>query len=189
MMLAEPRRRRTFSFHSAYTPVGSTPRPPFFPVATHKFIVMSICTFGMYELYWFYQNWKRLREASQEDLSPFWRTFFAPLWSFSLFERVRDIANAARVPVGWSAGALAAIYLILSITWRLPDPWWLISLATLVPLVPVQRAAQRVNEQHGGMTEEDRNHRYSTLNLMTIVAGVSLLLTVILEMAFPEISE
>ena len=39
------------------------------------------------------------------------------------------------------------------------------------------------------MTEEDRNHRYSTLNLMTIVAGVSLLLTVILEMAFPEISE
>src|SRR5262245_7614259 len=31
-----------------------------FPVATHKFIVLSICTFGLYELYWCYQNWKRL---------------------------------------------------------------------------------------------------------------------------------
>jgi hypothetical protein len=33
-----------------------------FPVATHKFVVLSIFSFGIYDFYWFYQNWNRERE-------------------------------------------------------------------------------------------------------------------------------
>ena len=43
----------------------SSSRLPLFPVATHKFIVLSICTLGIYELYWCYQNWKRIKAASR----------------------------------------------------------------------------------------------------------------------------
>jgi hypothetical protein len=39
------------------------------------------------------------------------------------------------------------------------------------------------------MTEEDRNHRYSTMNQMTITAGASLMITAMLGMYFPELSE
>ena len=31
--------------------------PHFFPVSGLKLVVMSTVTFGLYEIYWFYQNW------------------------------------------------------------------------------------------------------------------------------------
>jgi hypothetical protein len=144
---------------------------PLFPVATHKFIVLSICTFSLYELYWCYQNWKRLKSASGENLKPHWRAFFAPLWAYSLFKRINAVATAADVPIVWSAGPLAVLYFLLYITWRLPDPWWLLSMCTFVPMIPVQQAAQRVNERHGAPTSEGRNDGYSSLNVITIVVG------------------
>ena len=52
---------------------------PYFEVALGKVVVMSLVTFGLYELYWMYQQWKRVKIRTMEDLSPFWRTFFAPL--------------------------------------------------------------------------------------------------------------
>lgn len=46
-----------------------------------------------------------------------------------------------------------------------------------------------MNARYEGMTEEDRNHRYSTMNQMTITAGASLMITAMLGMYFPELSE
>jgi hypothetical protein len=43
---------------------------PLFPVATHKFIVLSLCSFGLYQFYWIYQNRKRLKRASGERSIP-----------------------------------------------------------------------------------------------------------------------
>lgn len=160
-------------------PLGQTSATPatfpLFPVATHKFIILSICSFSIYELYWCYQNWKRLKSASGESLRPFWRAFFAPLWGFSLFRRVRDLATSQGVDTGWSPGVLGTFYLVLSVMWRLPDPWWLISFASLVPMIPVQQAAQRVNELHAGSAAEGRNDNYTTANVATIVIGGLLL--------------
>ena len=78
---------------------GSPEEFPFFPVPTHKFVVLSICTLGIYELYWAYKNWQRIRLASGETLDPFWRAFFAPFWGFSLFRRVRDRVTSESVRV------------------------------------------------------------------------------------------
>lgn len=159
---------------------------PLFPVATHKFIVLSISTFSIYELYWCYKNWKRLKTVSGENLSPFWRAFFAPLWGFSLFKRIRAAAVSAGVPIDWSSGALATFYLILHMTLRLPDPWWLISFGTVIPMIPVQQAAQRVNERHAAMNTEVRNDNYSTANVATIVIGGSLLILAVIGTFIPE---
>jgi len=166
-------------------PPGAGPLP-LFPVATHKFIVLSICTFGIYELYWCYQNWKRLKTASGENLSPFWRAFFAPLWGFSLFKRIRAEAVSAGVPVEWNSGALATFYLVLNMTWRLPDPWWLISFGTLIPMVPVQQAVQRINERHAALSTEGRNDNYSTANVATIVIGGLFLILAVIGTFMPE---
>ncbi len=159
---------------------------PLFPVATHKFVVLSICSFGIYELYWCYQNWKRLKQASGENLSPFWRAFFAPLWGFSLFKRIRALALSTGTPIDWSSGVLATFYLVLNITWRLPDPWWLISLATFIPILPVQQAAQRVNERYAGDIAEGRNDSYSTANIVLIVLGGLFLILAVVGTFMPE---
>jgi hypothetical protein len=142
---------------------------PFFPVATHKLVVLSICTFGFYELYWAYKNWQRIRAASGEVLSPFWRAFFAPIWSFSLFGQIRDRVTQDGKPADWSPPFLATCYLLLSGLWRLPDPWWLICFATFLPLIPVQQATQRFNEQHN--VSENLNSNYNGKNVAVIILG------------------
>ncbi len=163
---------------------GAQTEFPFFPVATHKFVVLSICTFGIYAFYWAYKNWQRIRSASGETLSPFWRAFFAPLWGFSLFRRIRDHVTNEGVAAGWSPPFLATCYLLLSASWQLPDPWWLISLATFVPLIPVQQATQRFNEQRH--VSENPNSSYTGVNVVAIVFGGILVIFGVIGTFFPE---
>lgn len=167
----------------------SSPRAatlPLFPVATQKFIVLSIFSFSIYESYWCYQNWKRLKSTSGENVSPFWRAFFSPFWGFSLFGRIRATAASNGVVTKWRAGILGAFYLVLSLLWRLPDPWWLISVLSFVPLIPVQQAAQRVNALHAVSGAEGRNDKYTTANVVTILIGGLLLILVIVGSFMPE---
>jgi len=130
---------------------------------------MSICTFGVYELYWCYKNWQRIKERAREDLSPFWRAFFAPFWGFSLFERIHEAAVRRHLGIGWSAGLLGALYFVLSITWRLPDPWWLISIMTFAPFIPVVQTIQEINATEPAA--EGPNGAYSGGNIATVIIG------------------
>ena len=42
--------------------------PLYFPVSLLKFAMMSIVTFGLYEVHWFYKNWDFERSRTQERL-------------------------------------------------------------------------------------------------------------------------
>lgn len=159
---------------------------PLFSVSTQKFIVLSICTFSIYELYWCYQNWVKLQSKSTKDMRPFWRAFFAPLWNFRLFGIIRDMAASKNVAVSWSAGVLGTLYLVLSLLWRLPDPWWWISLASLLALVPVQQTAQRINRLYVAEGERLENDTYSKTNIVTIVLGSLLVILAVVGTFIPE---
>jgi len=98
------------------TDVDSYRATPQFAVSLGKLAILSIVTFGIYDLYWAYQQWDAIRRRENEDLSPFWRAFFAPLWGFSLFPRIQKLAEMHHVPVNWSGGALAVVYLLLGAT-------------------------------------------------------------------------
>lgn len=151
---------------------------PFFPVSTGKFVAMSLCTFGIYELYWYYRNWQRVRARTGEKLSPFWRAFFALFWSFSLFRRVREYQEDGGSPISWSPGLLGTIYLVLGISWRLPDPWFLLSLGTFVPILPVLSTTQAINAQT--TASESLNESLTAGNVLILVLGGLLLLVGIL---------
>ena len=159
---------------------------PLFPVATHKFIVLSVVSFTAYTFYWFYQNWKRIKTASQENLSPFWRTAFAPLWGFSLFRHIRTLACAQGIAADWSPDLLGTVFLVLNVLWNLPAPWWWISLAVFVPAIPVQQTAQRVNELYATAVGEGRNDVYSPGNVAMIVIGGLILALAIMGSFMPD---
>jgi hypothetical protein len=156
----------------------------FFPVATHKLVVLSICTFGFYELYWSYRNWQRIQEDSGETMSPFWRAVFATLWNFSLFGRIRDRVTQDGTPADWNPPFLATCYLLLYGLSQLPDPWWLISFATFLPLIPVQQATLRFNEQNN--VKEDLNSDYSGINVAVIILGGILFSLAVVGSFLPE---
>jgi cellulose synthase/poly-beta-1,6-N-acetylglucosamine synthase-like glycosyltransferase len=173
----------------AETPVPSTAAAiqeqlPFFSVATHKFVVMCLATVGLYQYYWLFLQWRRLARGTIQPLSPFWRTFFAPLWGFSFCSRIHNRAALEKTSTKWSAGLLATGYFVLSIAWRLPDPWWLVSLLSFVPLIPVQRTIEQINARHVDAALPNRS--YSTTNLVGIVIGGLVLLLAIAGLFLPN---
>jgi hypothetical protein len=58
------------------------------------------------------------------------------------------------VAFGWSWHALALAWLLLNGLLRLPDPWWLIGIASIAAIVPVPRTAQQVNDQYSPAVAE-----------------------------------
>lgn len=163
---------------------GEAPAFTLFPVAPHKLAIMSICTFGFYELYWAYQQWKRIRLNSHESISAFWRAVFAPFWGFSLFNHVDGIASGRHVHFGWGGGLLGLMYLVLNLSWRLPDPYWLVSFATFVPLVIVQRSINVLNAAE--QSNENPNTSYTAANIVAIVIGGLLFLFAVLGTVMPS---
>jgi len=171
-------------------PPGLTAAPlvekhPFFPVGAGKFIVLSLCSFGIYIIYWTFKGWQRIRDRSHESMSPFWRTFFGPLWAFAFFERVKEEAVDLRIPVAWAPNFLGISYLLLNLTFRLPDPWWLVGLLVFAPVVPVVKTIEQIHVRVPAA--EGRNESYSGANIATILIGGLLLIVVVLgTLLFPE---
>jgi hypothetical protein len=166
-------------------PLAAPPQPTskihtrheFFPVAVHKFVVLSLCTLSFYTLYWCYQNWWRIRERTGEQLSPFWRAVFEPVWVFSLFSRIREHARGRGALAAWNPTVLGLGYLVLCAMGSLPDPWWLAGLGGFIPFLPAVQTIQALNE--GDAATESRNDAYSGANVATIlVGGIIVLLAV-----------
>ena len=107
----------------------------YYPVSPYKFAILSVLTFGMYQIYWFYKNWAFIRERDHSDIWPWARTCFAPLTYYSL---IADVFKGER-PFPGIPGA----YLLLNVAWILPDPFWAVSVFTFVPLLP---SVNRINE-------------------------------------------
>lgn len=152
--------------------------PVFFPVGNMKLALMSICTFGIYEFYWFYKNWELIRDHQGVSCSPFWRTFFAPVWVFSLFKLIQERARSAGVPASYSPNGLAIAFVALYAVANLPNPFWLVALASFVPLLVVQSAVTAINRKEAPFV--DQNDAITGKNLIAlVVGGVFLLLAVL----------
>ena len=152
--------------------------PPFFPVSTTKFLLLSVCTLGLYELYWFYKNWQLIQAREGVSVSPFWRAFFAFFFCYQVFTRIRDYPTQTQRNKKLAAGALAAGWIVTTVLWKLPDPYWLTSMFAVLFMVPVQRAAATVNTEVA--PESDQNHRLSAVNWITIVVGGILVLLAVI---------
>jgi hypothetical protein len=157
---------------------------PQFAVSLSKLVVMSLCTLGIYEVYWAYKQWDTYRRREQEDLSAFWRAIFAPIFAFSLLPRLQRVTATYGVPATWSGSALALAYFLINICWRLPGPFWLVSLFRFLPLLAVQRSINDLNTAVA--PEAPRNDKYSGLNVAMIVIGGLVLLLAILGTLLPE---
>ena len=48
----------------------------FFHTSTSKFVALTIVSFGLWQVYWLYRNWRYLRDNGRRGISPFWRSVF-----------------------------------------------------------------------------------------------------------------
>lgn len=143
--------------------------PLFFSVSLLKLTVLSLCTFGIYELYWFYRNWKLKKARDNSDISPFWRAFFGIIFCYQIFTHIRDEGASRGIQPPLAAGVLAAGWILLTLTWRLPDPYSLITFAAVAFLLPVQDYVNRINAHD--VPNHDPNARFSAWNWVGVVVG------------------
>lgn len=88
--------------------------------APWRLVLLSILTFTVYEIYWFYRNWKHLKIHKNLNISPGWRTvgLFIPIYNIFLIYRqfidIRDLAKQASCETYSSPGGITFGYIFLS---------------------------------------------------------------------------
>jgi len=144
-------------------------RPPFFQVSVLKLVLLSGCTFGLYELYWFYKNWVLIKEHSEPDITPWARAFFCFFWCYSCFEFIRNDERRLDLEPTLPAGPLAVGWIAASLAGRLPEPYFLIGFLSPLLLAPVQRHVNHINALVA--PDHDKNTRFSAWNWLALVGG------------------
>lgn len=144
--------------------------PPLFPVAIWKLVLMSLATFGIYEIFWGYKHWKALQPQLNDEIWPFWRGFFGVFFFYPLAKEINREGDARRFADHLPAGALAILFFLLTITWRLPDPYGLIAFLSVFPLAVAQERANAINAKAAPLA--DRNDHLRGWNWLA--AGVGL---------------
>jgi hypothetical protein len=178
-------RSDTHSATAAGIPSASDSKPIYFPVSLTKFVVMHFCTLGAYQFYWFYENWKLIREREQSEASPFWRTCFAFIYCYALFEKIRSSAASLKIGQSISVQVLASGWILLSVLLILPDPYWLVTYLSILFLLPVQQAANRINESL--VPGHDRNERFTAWNKVAVVIGGVLFIVSVIAIFLPRL--
>lgn len=166
-------------------PISSN-QAPYFAVSLLKLTVMSICTLGIYELYWFYKNWNLIKQRERTNISPFWRAapFFVLFFCHDCFSRIRADAASLGLHKSFPADPLAAGWIITSILWPLPDPYWLISMLAFLFILPVQALANRINSTI--TPHHNPNRRFTAWNLVSVVVGAIIIILALIGTFLPK---
>ena len=112
-----------------------------------KVVWLSLLTFGVYEIIWFYKTWKTLAVRFGYKVSPFWRAIFGTITGFWLFPIIADYVKKFNVE-SFNGIVFAILYLIITLLYRLPNQLWLICMASVVIIAIVQDKINKVNAQH-----------------------------------------
>jgi hypothetical protein len=139
----------------------------YFPVSLRKLVVMSICTLGLYEVYWQFCHWAYIRDYEKSNISPGWRGLTWIVFCYPLFRRIRRTSRLKELPATPSAGPLALGWIFFVLLG--PTPLFFLSFFSVLFLLPVQKAANSINAQID--PDHDPNDKFSFWNKVAIVFG------------------
>jgi len=163
---------------------GNTEETKFFSVSLSKLAIMSVCTMGLYELYWFYKNWIHIKNQQQSNIMPFWRAFFAPLWAYSAFKHIQGKVDEEKLGLSLNPVIFAIAYFVVTALWRLPDPLWLLSFLSFLLMVPANNATTKINEKQ--IENFQQNSSIKGWNWLAIVLGGALFILSLIGTFLPE---
>jgi O-antigen/teichoic acid export membrane protein len=157
---------------------------PWFLVSVTKLFIMSLCTLTLYQVYWLYQHWRRVKRREGLDINPAARSIFGVFFCYQLFAKIRDFERPDHSPSSLAAGALAAGWIVATLLWRLPDPYWWVAMSSMLFTLPVQAQANANN------AAVDPNHvinsRLTALNWVAVVVGGLLLFLAVVGTLMPQ---
>lgn len=101
-----------------------------------KLVLLSILSFGLYELWWIYKSWRFLKYKDNLDIMPAGRAIFSLFTLISLFERIKSYSKSIGYDKPFSSVGFYIAFIGLNFAGRLPDPYWMVSFLSIFFLVP-----------------------------------------------------
>ncbi len=150
--------------------------PLFFPVSLTKLALLYFASFGLYQLHWFVENWQLIRER-EGGISPIARALLSVFFCFSLFKRIQDETKCRSLRMAGGAGVLALGWIALTLACRLPNPGWIITFLSVLPLLVVQKTVNEINQQ--AVPDHDPNARITPGNIVVMMIGLPVLFVVV----------
>ncbi len=148
---------------------------------------LAILSFGLYELYWFYRNWRAIKEHGAHEFSPGWRTLglFVPIVNvfmvYHMFRLAYALAGSSERRPAFTPGRQTLAYFLLVALANVPGPLWPLTFLTVLPMIPVQVELNRywASRQPGQPVRETFNAvetvilALGMLALMVILFGMT----------------
>jgi len=154
------------------------------------FVLLSIMTFGIYDVYWYYKNWKRIKKYKELKFSPVWRTIglFIPILNLFLIYKAhveyREFIKEKEINSEIYPGRIVLVIMISAALVRLPDPYWLLSFVGTIPLAMVQGVLNDLWRKL--QVDCIHTNKLNGRQILLIVFGGILWLLVLLGMTLPE---
>jgi predicted membrane metal-binding protein len=98
--------------------------------------------------FWMYDQWTFLKNKQNLNISPGWRAFFSPLWAGSLAGHIQKYLKKENIDTSYSPILIGISFFILSALYKLPDPYWLITFLSFIPILPILDAMNQYYEKH-----------------------------------------
>jgi hypothetical protein len=151
-------------------------------VSVRKLAVMYVATFGLYQAYWYYQQWIAVRNFNQLYISPAARTAVAPVFTFSLVKRILDASGFTPAASFGLSALLGTVLLVTTLAGQLPSPYMPIAALALFPALALQRFANQANLAVD--PEHHINAKFSRINWIAIALSGALLLLIVAGLVF-----
>jgi hypothetical protein len=115
----------------------TTPYP--YVVSIKKFLILSVFTLGIYELYWLYKQFKSFKTVTPIKGPAWLLALFGGITAYSLFKTVANAVKSITPAINLKAGLWALIYLAGNCLAFLPSPYSYFGYLSFLAFVPVQQ--------------------------------------------------
>lgn len=105
-----------------------------------RFVILSLATANIYQIYWFYKNWTFFKEKENSSMRPSWRALFAIFYIWGLGKRMNSLLKKENIGYKVPTIVVGIGWILISSCSNLPDPWWLFYSLSFVPLLPMVHA-------------------------------------------------
>lgn len=149
-----------------------------------KFLTLYIITFGIYQIPWAHKQWKFIKEQENLNINTWVSALFLGFTLHNLSQKVFSLAEGQGYRRKYSPFQLTLLYWIFVPISRLPDPFWLISLLSFVPLIIILNAVNFYWKQKQPNLSTKNN--FTGRELVLVVVGIIFWLLVLIGLFLPN---
>lgn len=87
----------------------------YYVVRPSKFYLLSVLTINLYLVYWFYRNWRLIKERDKDTSWPPMRGLFFVFFTHSLMTDINEALKTAKKDYDWKPMFIATMVVVLTI--------------------------------------------------------------------------